>query len=349
VPSYRSGPVVEIIETRAGLQKVRVDLGGDAPERAYVLCQLIGEVEIGDDVVVNTTAVELDLGTGGWHFVHWNLSRRTWSEPGSGHIMKLRYTSLQVDSGSAEEHHPELGETTSIAGLTVVASALHSQLAGIAVGARHARPTARIVYVMTDASALPLALSDLVARLRVTGLLDSTITAGHAFGGDHEAVSLASALVIARDLVHADVAIVGMGPGIVGTDTALGHGGVELASILDTTGALGGRAIATVRASNGDSRARHRGISHHTITALARLTSRRAEIAIPRPAARELRPELEAAGIHERHDLVDVSVPDVLGLFDQHALHVSSMGRAAVDDPILHECAAAAGILATAP
>ena len=51
-------------------------------ERAYVLTQLIGTVAVGDRVVMNTTAVELGLGTGGWHVVHWNLAREAWSEPG---------------------------------------------------------------------------------------------------------------------------------------------------------------------------------------------------------------------------------------------------------------------------
>lgn len=346
MPAFRSGIISEIIEERAGLQKVLVALGRAELERAYVLTQLVGEVAVGDDVVVNTTAVELALGTGGWHFVHWNLARRDWSEPGPGHIMKLRYTSLQADVGSAEEHHPELTDITSIDGLPVVAGALHSQLAGIAVAARARRPDARIAYVMTDGAALPLALSDLVARLCDWGVLDTTITAGQAFGGEYEAVSLPSALVVARHLARADIAIVTMGPGIVGTNTALGYSGVELATILDTAGSLGGRPIAALRASHADPRARHRGISHHTIIALAQLTSRRAEVAFPHTAVPELREQLEAAGIHERHEIVDVVIPDVLAMFTNYELHVSSMGRGARDDPILHECAAAAGSLA---
>ena len=50
------------------------------PSAAYVLTQLTGAVAVGDRVVVNTTAVELGLGTGGWHVVHWNLDARpTWT------------------------------------------------------------------------------------------------------------------------------------------------------------------------------------------------------------------------------------------------------------------------------
>src|SRR5687768_9749132 len=98
MPSFRTGTVTEILSERAGLQRVLVD-----DERAYVLTQLTGDVAVGDAVVMNTTAVELGLGTGGWHVVHWNLSRRELQQPGPGHIMKLRYTSLQADTGAVEE------------------------------------------------------------------------------------------------------------------------------------------------------------------------------------------------------------------------------------------------------
>src|SRR5688500_20355858 len=96
--SGRTGVVVEVLEQRAGLQAVLVE-----GAKAYVLTALVGEVAVGDEVVVNTTAVELGLGTGGWHVVHWNLERDSWSQPGPGHIMKMRYTSLQADTGAAEE------------------------------------------------------------------------------------------------------------------------------------------------------------------------------------------------------------------------------------------------------
>src|ERR1700712_5161146 len=100
MPSFRTGEVVTLLEARRGLQRIEVDLG-DGPERAYALSQLTGPVALGDRVVVNTTAVELGLGTGGWHVVHWNLARREWSGAGGGHIMKLRYTSVQIDVGAA--------------------------------------------------------------------------------------------------------------------------------------------------------------------------------------------------------------------------------------------------------
>src|SRR3954470_24075852 len=175
---------------RPFLQRVLVDFGA-GPEPAYCLTQLTGPVAVGDRVVVNTTAVELGLGTGGWHVVHWNLAREAWTDGAPGHLMKLRYTSLQVDVQSAEEKHSELADVTSVDGLPVVACPLHSQVAGVAVAFKHLAPDARLVYVMTDGASLPIVISELVWQLRECALLDATITCGQAFGGDHEAVSLA--------------------------------------------------------------------------------------------------------------------------------------------------------------
>ena len=155
MPTFRTGSVVRVLEARTGLQRVEVDLGA-GPERAYVLTDLTGAVQPGERVVVNTTAVELGLGTGGWHVVHWSLDRTEFAEPGPGHILKLRYTSLQVDTGSAEEHHPDLAEADDLGGLPVVHVPLHSQLPAAVLGVRSVRPDARIAYVMTDGAALPL-------------------------------------------------------------------------------------------------------------------------------------------------------------------------------------------------
>jgi hypothetical protein len=314
VPSFRSGDVTEILDERDGLQRVRVD-----GEPAYVLTQLIGPVAVGDRVVMNTTAVELGLGTGGWHVVHWNLSRETWSERGSGHIMKLRYTSLQVDTGAGEEG---LDLPDRLDGLPVVACALHSQLPCVAAVVRHLRPQARIAYVMTDGGALPLALSDLVPQLRAAGLVDLTITAGQAFGGDVEAVTVHSALALARH--HgADVAIAAIGPGVVGTGTRLGHSGLDAVTVVDAAAALGGTPILAVRFSDADERERHQGPSHHTLTAVS-LAAR--QLVVPSPD--------------------DLAVPDVGALLEAHGIRVTTMGRGPAEDPGFFQWAGAAGAAA---
>jgi hypothetical protein len=328
MPSFRTGTVDGILAERPGLQRVTVD-----GERAYVLTELIGHVEVGDRVVCNTTAVELGLGSGGWDVVHWNLSRTAWSEKGAGHVMKLRYTSLQRDTGADEESHPDLPDD--LGGMPVVACTVHSQVPCVAAAFKHAQPEARLVYVMTDGGALPLDLSDLVVTMEQAGLLDGTITAGHAFGGDLEAVSVASALVMARHVLGADAAVVGMGPGVVGTGTRLGTTAVEAAPILDTAAALNGRPILAVRISLADARPRHQGVSHHTATVL-RLA--RPGVCIPVPPGFEL----DAPG----HEVVVIEPPDMALVLRANHVNVTSMGRGPDDDPAFFAAAGAAGTLA---
>ena len=307
--------------------------------RAYALTDLIGRVADGDDVVLNTTAVDLGLGTGGWHVVHWNLANRAgWSAPGGGHVMKLRYTSLQIDTGVAEEAD-DFVSPLDVGARPVVALALHSQLAPVAVAFAAAAPGRRLVYVMTDGGALPLALSDLVADLTDRGLVAATVTAGHAFGGDHEAVNVTSALDVAVARAGADAIVVGTGPGVVGTGTAHGHTALEVAHVVDTAAASNGRPIVALRISDADPRDRHRGISHHSLTALAR-THERASIAVPSGE-----PLPDDVG---QHDVVPVDVPDIVELLRSAGLDVTTMGRGPDEEPRFFAYGAAAGALAAA-
>jgi hypothetical protein len=324
VPSFRHGRVTALLSERPGLQRVEVD-----GHPAVVLTQLIGAVAVGDRVVMNTTAVDLGLGTGGWHVVHWNLARRTnWSAMGGGHVMKLRYTSLQVDTGAAEEWEADEG-LPDLARMPVVACTVHSQVGAVAEAYKRARPDGRLIYVMTDGGALPLALSELVAMLNERQMLDGTITVGHAFGGESEAVNVPSALAIARRQLAADAVIVGMGPGVVGTETTLGTTALEAVAVLDITARLGGRPIIAVRASEADERQRHRGFSHHTRTVL-QLTHARVLVPVP-----EGRIKVEAP----QHEVVELMVPKT-------ELEITTMGRTPAEDPIFFEAAAAAGVAA---
>jgi Protein of unknown function (DUF3866) len=323
MPSFVTATVSEVLAVRAGLQRVATDAG-----RAYVLTDLVGPVEAGDRVVLNTTAVELGLGTGGWHVVHWNLARDAWSRPGPGHIMKVRYTSVQHDTGAAEEDHPDLPST--VPGLPVVACSLHSQVAVVAAVAHHLRPQARVAYVMTDGAALPLALSDLAHDLRGAGILDATITAGHAFGGDLEAVAVPSALALAAHVVGADLAVVGMGPGVVGTASALGTTAVEVAGIVDAAARMGARVALCCRASSADARDRHHGVSHHVRTILDLAATRPV---LPLPA--ELASEVAGAVIADP--------PDAASILAAAGVRVTTMGRGPDEDPAFFAAAAAAG------
>ena len=322
MPSYKTGTVTKLLSERPGVQRVEVD-----GRPAYVLTQLIGTVGVGDRVVVNTTAVELGLGTGGWDVVHWNLERDEWSEPGAGHEMKLRYTSLQVDAGVSA---PPVRKIEM--GAPMVACFLHSQVAAVAAAFKHAAPEASLAYVMTDGGALPLAISDLVPDLMDAGWIDVTVTAGQAFGGQREAVNVAHALHLTIDC---DAVVVGMGPGSLGSDSVLGFSGLEVANVL-ALGVLGREPIVALRWSDADERERHRGLSHHSVTAL-KLTPGPVVVPIPKG---EPHPKVGD------HEIVEVEVPDVGALFKDAGLEVRTMGRTPAEDPGFFAYAAAAGVAA---
>jgi len=242
---------------------------------------------------------------------------------------------LQADAGVAEE--VEGYAPGSLDGVPVVVCSVHSQLAAVAAGFAEAAPGRRLAYVMTDSAALPLALSDLVFALRAAGLVSATVTAGQAFGGDLESVNALSGMEVAVG-AGADAVVVGPGPGGVGTGTAHGHGAVDVAVLVDLAGAAGACPIVAVRFSDADGRPRHRGVSHHTVTALG-LAHARARVPVPRG---DPRPPVEGG----RHEVVEVDVPDVVGLLAGSGVAVTSMGRTAAEDPRFHAYAAAAGVLA---
>lgn len=338
MPSFRTVTVTELISERPGLARVRVRAAEpDAPdERAYALTDVTGPVAVGDEVVVNTTAIDLGLGTGGWHVVHWNLSRREWSAPGGGHIMKARYTSIQHEMAVAEEQG---GAADDLGGIPVVACSLHSQVGVVAAVLGHLRPDLRVAYVMTDGGALPLALSDLVVQLRERHLLVGAVTTGHAFGGDVEAVTIPSGLAVAAGALAADVVVAGMGPGVVGTGSRLGFTGLDQATILDAASWLGGAPVMCLRASSGDARDRHQGVSHHSLTVLD-ATRSGVDVAVPQGLDRIEGPA--------RHTVVEVETPDVAAVLSDADLRITTMGRGPDEDPLFFRVAAAAAVHAAA-
>lgn len=352
MPRFRTGVVSRVLEERAGLIRALIRVGG-AERRAAAFPAFTGTLAPGDRVVVNTVAVDLGLGSGGEDFVLWNLGAHEAGEPSGGHIVKLRYTPWQADVAAAEApespHHAALADAESIDGMPVVACGLHSHVAPAAAMLKRAVPRARVAYVMTDGAALPIAVSDLVAALKERGLVDVTLTCGHAFGGDLECVNLFSALAAARRVGAADAAIVSVGPGVVGTCTALGHSGMDQGLALSAAGALGGRPVAVLRMSFADPRERHRVVSHHTLTALRLAAFVRAAVAVPRldPARLALVTDrLEEAGIAARHEVRVVEAGGTRAALDEAGLRVASMGRTPDDDPAFFEAAGAGGLLA---
>jgi hypothetical protein len=350
VGAFRTGRVAEIIEERDDLVTVKVDLDSGTIEAAG-WPNMLGPLKLGDRVVVNTTGIELGLGTGGSGFVLWNLDGPGAVEPGSGHIVKMRYTPWQTEVMATDApespNHDALKEVETIPGVPVVVCGLHSQVAGVVGGIKAERPDARVGYLMTDGAALPLAWSELVRKLSEVGLLDATCTSGHAFGGELEAVNPYSGMAALHTVGEVDAIVVAMGPGVVGTDTVLGFTGIEQGPLLDAATALGGKAIACLRISFVDQRERHLGVSHHSLTSLRLAARERCTVVLP-----ELRDErqgvleeqLRNGAIYERHDVVVRDGGPGLRLLAAKGLRPSSMGRTIDETPELFVSASAAGV-----
>lgn len=343
----RPGRVVAVRSSRRGVLELDVEVDGGRA-RALAFHELVGPVREGDDVVLNTSAVALGLGTGGFHLVVSVADARTELE-GEGRVMKARYSPLQTVVRSVEEtHRAQIEGSAGLAGTPVVCAPLHSMVAPVAAGAR-AAGAARIVYVMTDGAALPGAFSRLVPRLEDAGLLDGFITTGQAFGGRLEAVTVWTGLLAAVEMSRADVVVVADGPGTLGTDTMWGVSALGTGEALNAVEALGGRPVAALRISFADRRERHRGVSHHSLTILERVCTARANVVVPalEGAERELVwGALRGRRLEERHQLVEADGEPALLELERAGVEIDSMGRTPADDPVFFRAAGAAGIVA---
>jgi hypothetical protein len=345
----RRGVVVSVGGSRPGAIELVVEVEGTrAPALAYP--DLTGPVGVGDVVLLNTTAVALGLGTGGFHLVIAVEGARATELAHGGRVMKARYTPQQVAVRSVEETHRDvLQGSRGLRGTPVVAAPLHSMIGPVAAGAK-ASGVARVAYVMTDGAALPGSLSRLVPRLRDAGLLDGSITCGQAFGGELEAVTIWTGLLAAMEVLEADVVVVADGPGNLGTDTTWGVSALGSGHALNAAEALGGRPVAALRVSFEEQRERHRVVSHHSLTILEKVCTSGANVAVPvldddreRDAVWEA---LRVRKLEERHQLVEVDGRPALAKLDELGLEIESMGRTAKDDPAFFLAAGAAGVLA---
>jgi len=345
VITWRDGIVSAVGQPGAGTVELRVDtVAGTLPALAYPA--LVGEPAVGDRVVLNTTALDLGLGTGGYAMVVAAPDRLPKDPTGPGHLMKARYTPLQTLVLGVDEPdspwHDVLADADDLDGMPVVVADLHSSLPAILAGLRTGAPQARVAYVMTDGGALPLAFSHTVAGLRRHGWLTGSVTAQQAYGGDLEAVTLHSGLLAARLVLAADVAIVTQGPGNLGTDTRFGFSGVAAGEAINASVSLGGRPVATLRISTADPRERHRGISHHSLTAYGRVALAAADIAVPDlPGIRAA-----AAPLSPPHRLVRVPIEGLEAALRSAPVPLQTMGRDYDADPTYFLAAAAGGRLA---
>lgn len=319
-------------------EPLEVEVDGER-RRAWADEVLLGEMQEGDEVVVNVAALDLGLGSGGFDVVHVNLSRGLeGGVEGDAHVMKLNYTSLQHPVEPVERESLRAMADMRQKAATVVVLPLHGHLAPAAWAAVQARPGLRVGYVQTGGGALPGSLSRDVKQLRERDLLADHITAAPAYGGEREALSTIGAIDVAVNELGWDVVLVGPGPGIIGSETAYGHGGiVALDSILAAL-SLDLQTLLSPRLSSADPRDRHRGLSHHT-RAVLELVLIPVAVAVPEDVDEIFGP-LKGS----RHSFHPAPT-DMAGYADS-GLPTETMGRTIEEDPLFFAAPLAAGSLA---
>jgi hypothetical protein len=318
--TLRRGRVSAVVEREEGLVRIKVD---GMPCVAYP--DVTGPVALDDEVIVNVQARELALGSGGFDVLYANLTRGLELPPAEeAHVMKLPYSPVQLAVRHAEE---DAALADVLSGMPVICCSLHSQLAPVCA----ALAGLQVAYLQLPGGALPVALSDAVRALSRRGLLDAAVGVGSCFGGDADCVNVYSALAWAKER-GTDVAVCGIGPGIVGTGSRLGHGGMAAADALNAARGLGGRPILALRLSGADPRPRHRDVSHHTDAILSLAGDR---VVRPWPEGCPLEP------------VADSRLVDAAGWRDAcDGLPLSHMGRGPDDDPWFFAAAFAAGVAA---
>jgi hypothetical protein len=150
---WRKGTVDSVVRDWPGAVELEVSIDGGPAERralrALAYPALVGRPEPGDTVLLNTTALDLGLGTGGYAMVIAVPDRLPPDPTGPGHLVKARYTPLQATVLGADEqgspHHETLRDADSLAGLPVIVADLHSALPPILAGVFADRPAARVV------------------------------------------------------------------------------------------------------------------------------------------------------------------------------------------------------------
>lgn len=351
---WRRGQVRSLLPSWSGVHVCVVDLAADsdtAPPstcRALAYTDLVGEPRVGDEVLLNTGALDLGLGTGGYALVVAVPDRLPADREGPGHLVKARYTPLQVTVQGADEqgspHHETLRAARGIDGMPVVVADLHSSLPAVLAGVRAERPRTRVVNVMLDGGALPAMFSRSLGALREDGLLAGCVTTGQAFGGDLETATVHSGLLAAKHVLGAEIAVVCQGPGNLGTGTPWGFSGVACGEAVNAVAALDGLPVAALRLSEADPRARHRGISHHSLTAYGKVALAPADVVVPvLPGEFGEKVRDQAWPLGDRHTLVEVSTTGLEGELLSLPVRPSTMGRALEQDRAAFLSPAAAG------
>ncbi|NBI27644.1 DUF3866 family protein [Chengkuizengella marina] len=369
---WRIGMVTTIDKERKNVQFIQVEEEKGEIIKAIHYTDVQPSVQIGYKVLLNTTAVDLQLGSGGFHFVYMILNSNKHLNKGQsyntnnsskkniGHIMKLRYTPQQRAVLACEETdsptHSMFLENKNLEGTPVLIGELHSMLPILCSWMQYKQnhekvsKKLKIGYVMSEGGALPISFSEHVAQLKRLNWIDGTITYGHSYGGDIEAVNKFTALIAAKHILQADIIIVLMGPGIVGTGTKLGHTGIEAGEIANAVSILEGIPIMTPRISFQRKRDRHKGISHHVLTTLSDIVLQNARVPIPFNLPKEykdhIQQQLDDYHLYKKHTIsfyTELHVKEVQKSVELYPFEIKSMGMELHDDPyfFLGVCCAA--------
>ncbi|MGR6964206.1 DUF3866 family protein [Geodermatophilus sp. URMC 61] len=344
---WRRGTVTALGRAWRDAQELTAEVDGDGEVRALAHPSLVGVPEVGDTVLLNTTAWAQGLGTGGYALVVAVPDRLPPDPTGPGHLVKARYTPLQVSVQGVDEqeteHHRTIADAEDLAGMPVVVADLHSALPAALIGVLATDPDLRVAYLMTDGGALVAGFSRTLSALAPS--LAGVVTVGQAFGGDLEAVTLHTGLLAARHVLGADVAIVSQGPGNLGTGTPWGFSGVAAGEACNAVTVLGGEPVGALRISDADPRPRHRGVSHHSLTAFGRVALGGVTLVAPRGLGSELGSQVEEdlAGQPERNRVVWMDVDGLEEALGLSPVPLSTMGRGWPEERAYFLAAAAAG------
>ena len=330
-PVLRSARVLAISAELAEIELLEGPLAGKTVSGVFYR-DLGAPPMVGEEVAANTVGLEMSLGTGGVAVILPSLNSSASAPANEDHFVKLPYTPLQFPASPPPQ-------AEDLSGMPVVVLPLHSHLAPACCAAAALKPGCRVAFLWQEGGALPVALSRTVRELKEKGLLHAVVSAGSCFGGDLEAPNVYSGLLAAAGgELRAELVLAGVGPGLVGTGTAFGHGAMAAAVALNAASSLGAEPVLTPRLSSADLRERHRGLSHHTRAAL-RAALAGCRVAFPACC------EVPTQGLPDRHayEFVEASVA---GSQERFGVTFESMGRRYEEDPMFFDAAAASVALA---
>ena len=330
-PVLRRARVLAVSEDLAQIELLEGPLAGERVRGVFYRHLGVPPAK-GQEIVANTLGLEMGLGTGGIAVVLPQADGSVSSPTNDDHFVTLPYTPLQFPASPPPQ-------AEDLRGMPVAVLPLHSHLAPACCAAAASNPGCRVAFLWQEGGALPVALSRVVRALKERLLLHTVVSAGSCFGGDLEAPNTYAGLLAAAGCDPAPkLVLAGIGPGIVGSATTFGHGGMAAADALNAASALGADPVLAPRLSVADPRERHRGFSHHTRAAL-NVTLARCRVALPTSF------EVPSGGLPDRHSYEPVEA-DAAGLQERFGVTFETMGRGYEEDPVFFDAAVAAVELA---